>query len=514
MTPEQIKAALRAKGYVVGSEGGGGYGSEPGDAYVPGVTSYYYYGPRGRVSASEAAAATGIPEATLTAAESQLVATPEESSSLYPSRGGGGFFSMLTDLVTSPQFMMAASVVAPSILAANAAAAPAAAAAAAPAGAAAAPIVEPGMLSSAVGGGAPAATAFPVTTSPLASMGGPNILMDFPANMIDSSLGEAYNALGVGAGAPAAGAANALAPVVEPGMLSSTVGGANTLAPAAVGAAPAAANALTDVVSPGEGIDASLGQAYNALGVSAGGLPAGAFDTLAKFAKDYGVPLSALISGITGSQAAKSAADVQAQSAREARDLAKQIYEKQVSLQEPFRTAGITAQNQLLTLLGLQGGTQGAEFGRYARPFGMQDFQADPGYAFRLSEGLKALEASRAAKGGLLSGATGKALSRYGQDLASQEYGSAFNRYQTERTNRLAPLGSLMQTGQAAASNQGTVAGQYGTTAGNLTTDIGAVTAGGQLGSARAISNALGAYTNYLGNQNLAQAIRESQYNR
>ena len=48
------------------------------------------------------------------------------------------------------------------------------------------------------------ATAFPVATSPLATMGAPNILMDFPANMIDTSLGQSYNALGVGAGVPAA----------------------------------------------------------------------------------------------------------------------------------------------------------------------------------------------------------------------------------------------------------------------------------------------------------------------
>ena len=164
---------------------------------------------------------------------------------------------------------------------------------------------------------------------------------------------------------------------------------------------------------------------------------------IAKFAKDYGVPLSALISGITGSRAATNAAEIQAQSAREARALAEKIFNEQKALQEPYRAAGITAQNQLLNLLGLSGNTAAAEYGKYARPFGMADFQADPGYAFRLSEGLKALEASRAARGGLLSGATGKALTRYGQEMGAQEYGSAFNRYQTERANRLQPLAGL-----------------------------------------------------------------------
>ena len=222
------------------------------------------------------------------------------------------------------------------------------------------------------------------------------------------------------------------------------------------------------------------------------------------------VPLALAGTGVLGAVTAQSAAQTQADAARYAADQAYKIYQEQKALQEPFRTAGITAQNQLLTLLGLQGGTPGAEFGRYARPFGMQDFQADPGYAFRLSEGMKALEASRAARGGLLSGATGKALSRYGQDLASQEYGSAFNRYQTERANRLAPLGSLMGTGQAAAANQVGSAGQYGTNLSNLTTSGAAAQAAGQVGMANALTGSLNTYLNYSADQNIANALQEA----
>jgi len=70
------------------------------------------------------------------------------------------------------------------------------------------------------------------------------------------------------------------------------------------------------------------------------------------------------------------------------------------------------------------------------------NFQADPGYGFRMSEGLKALERSAAARGGLVSGGAGKALQRYGQDLASQEYGNAFQRFQQDRAAR-AGLGQM-----------------------------------------------------------------------
>jgi hypothetical protein len=401
------------------------------------------------------------------------------------------------------------------------------------------------------------ATAFPVATSPLATMGGPNILMDFPANMIDASLGQSYNALGVGSGVPAAagtvGAANALtmadlaAADASAGLLGSsnaltTGAGAGTLAgyggagdvlnaatggvitgadaatglgAAAAGAATgagAATNALSGYGGAGDVLDPVTGSVISAADAAAITNAGFNLSDFAKLAKDYGVPLSLLASAFMGSRAATDAANIQAESAREARQLARDIFNEQKALQEPYRAAGITAQNQLLNLLGLSGNTAAAEYGKFARPFGMSDFQADPGYAFRLSEGMKALEASRAAKGGLLSGATGKALQRYGQEMGSQEYGSAFNRFQTERSNRLQPLSGLTTLGQAAAANQGAAAGAFGQTAGNLTTSIGAAQAAGQVGMTNALTGALGQYLNYSANQDLANALRRSSY--
>lgn len=52
----------------------------------------------------------------------------------------------------------------------------------------------------------------------------------------------------------------------------------------------------------------------------------------------------------------------------------------------------------------------------------------DPGYQFRLRQGVNALDASAAARGSLSSGAAQKALVGYGQDLGSQEYGAAYGR--------------------------------------------------------------------------------------
>lgn len=164
--------------------------------------------------------------------------------------------------------------------------------------------------------------------------------------------------------------------------------------------------------------------------------------------------------------AATSAAQAQLKLGREQLAQQKELYEKAIGLQEPFRQAGLTAQNRLLTYLGLPGGTGGADFGLYNRDFGMSDFKTDPGYAFRMSEGMKALERSAAARGGLLSGATLKGVERFGQNLASEEYANAFNRYQAERAARINPLQAMLGQGQTATSAMGGLTSQQAQSAG------------------------------------------------
>ena len=160
-------------------------------------------------------------------------------------------------------------------------------------------------------------------------------------------------------------------------------------------------------------------------------------------------------SSLLGADAAGSAASTQADAANRAADLQYKQWQESVALQEPWRKAGETALNKLVPLA--------TEY----TPFGMQQFQADPGYGFRMSEGMKALERSAAARGGLLSGATLKGIQRFGQDLGSQEYQNAFNRYQTERAARLQPLQSLAGVGQTTANTLGAAGTNYGQNVGN-----------------------------------------------
>lgn len=195
--------------------------------------------------------------------------------------------------------------------------------------------------------------------------------------------------------------------------------------------------------------------------------------------------------GAIASSGSKKAADVQDRAAQEDRALQREMFQKQIELQEPFRQAGLTAQQQIMQLLGIGGDKTAAGYGSLAQPFGTEQFQQDPGYAFRQSEGVKALERSAAARGGLLSGSTMKGIQRFGQDLASQEYQNAFNRYQVERAARLNPLQSLMGSGQSAANVLTGAAGQTAQAQGQSIYNAGQARASGYIGSSNALASAL-----------------------
>lgn len=205
---------------------------------------------------------------------------------------------------------------------------------------------------------------------------------------------------------------------------------------------------------------------------------------------------STVVSGAVGISAANKASKAQVQSTQDANAAQKEMFDKQVELQEPFRQAGITSQNKLLEYLGLGGDTAAPTYGKYARDFSMQDYTADPGYGFRFSEGLKALDRTAAARGGLLSGSTLKNAQRFGQDQASQEYQNAFNRYQINRANQLTPLQSLMGAGQTSANTLTNAAGNLGSDMAQNYIGAGNARASGYVGQANALTGAISTGTN------------------
>lgn len=163
------------------------------------------------------------------------------------------------------------------------------------------------------------------------------------------------------------------------------------------------------------------------------------------------IPAAAtLIGGAMQSKATSQAADAANAQNQAAIDLQKRMYEEGVARQQPFLQGGTEDYNRLRQLM--MGGPQAA-----------QNFlQMDPGYGFRLSEGLKSLDRQAAARGGLISGGALKAAQRYGQDVASQEFGNAYNR-----------LAGLAQIGPSAAGVMNTLGQNYATGAGNVYNEMG-----------------------------------------
>jgi len=144
-------------------------------------------------------------------------------------------------------------------------------------------------------------------------------------------------------------------------------------------------------------------------------------------------------------------------------------------------------------------------FGKYATAEYTPEMFAkgmDPGYQFRLKEGMQGLERSAAARGGLLSGGTLKGIQRYGQDMASQEYTNAFNRYQAERTGTLNPFQAMAGQGQSTANTLTNMGMNYANQAGEAYQGAGNARASGYVGQANALNQGISGVSNlYFQNQ-------------
>ena len=193
---------------------------------------------------------------------------------------------------------------------------------------------------------------------------------------------------------------------------------------------------------------------------------------------------SAVIGGAAASRGASKAARAQQQAAQTAAATEERMLERQLAETAPFRQLSLEQLNRLAALYGPEGA--------YTRAPSAAEIQTDPGYAFRLAEGQKALERSAAARGGLLSGSMLKGTQRFGQGLASQEYASAYERARQQRadvTNALLGIGGY---GPSLASSAAGAIGQTGANLANLQMGAGQARASGYLGQANALAQALG----------------------
>lgn len=180
---------------------------------------------------------------------------------------------------------------------------------------------------------------------------------------------------------------------------------------------------------------------------------------------------------ITGQNAKRE----QQEAADRANATQREMYDQTRADQQPWMDAGKSALSDLTR-----------QMPELNRSFGESDFKADPGYAFRMAEGQKAIERSAAARGGLSSGGTLKALTRYGQDTASNEYQNAYSRFTNDQSNRFNRLASLSGVGQASASNLMGANQNYGNQVSQNQLGMGNANAAYQMG----IGNTLTGLTN------------------
>ena len=237
----------------------------------------------------------------------------------------------------------------------------------------------------------------------------------------------------------------------------------------------------------------------------------------------YAIGGASLVSGLIGADAAKSAANTQAQSAQQALDFQKQQFNTIQQQTTGGRAAGANALN---TLGSLGSGTYqmydangnptggGIGSGYLTKQFTPEDFSAgiDPGYAFRQQQGQEATNRMANTAGGLIGGNALQGLQNYSQGLASQEYGNAFNRFQTGRQNIYNTLAGIAGLGQNSTNTSATAAGNAANSVGNTIQNLGAAQAGGTVGAANAITGGIqNAGNQYYLSQLLASKQNQNQ---
>jgi hypothetical protein len=251
--------------------------------------------------------------------------------------------------------------------------------------------------------------------------------------------------------------------------------------------------------------------------------------------------IAPIVGGIIGAIGASKAGGAQANAANSAAQLQHQDQQASLAFQEqqwntqqqneaPWLKAGSQAENTLSGLLGTPGqGLLTPWTQQFQAPTAATE-QNDPGYQFRLQQGMSALQNSAAARGGLLSGNTAQAVTQFGQDYASNEYSNVYNRAlgeyqqsynifegnQANQFNRLSALAGggqvaasqLGQQGQAASSNIANINLAGGAQQGASIMAGGSARASGYAGIANALSGGLNNLSQYallsqlLGNQN------------
>lgn len=173
--------------------------------------------------------------------------------------------------------------------------------------------------------------------------------------------------------------------------------------------------------------------------------------------------------GLYGSLSGEDAAKEQKKAAQREYALKQKMYKQGRLDLEPYRAFGGNA------LTDMQSWMSGPS-GSFKAPT-MEDVQKTPGYQFRLDQGLDTVQNSAAARGGLLSGNALRSIDEYGQNFATGEYDTAYNRAVQEYMNELNKRMGFVNLGYGAAGGQAGLSQDFGQTGGEAINRIGQASA-------------------------------------
>jgi hypothetical protein len=193
----------------------------------------------------------------------------------------------------------------------------------------------------------------------------------------------------------------------------------------------------------------------------------------------YVIGGTSVLNYIAQTQAAKDAAEAQLEATGSSNALLNTIDLRNRADLAPWREAGTDALGRLTSKVAA----------------GPGDYVSSPYYNWLVGEGTKAIERSASARGGLLSGRTGKELIRYGENAATTDYDNWLRRYY-ESLNPDLSLAGLGQTSTGQAVTSGTnIAGQQAAN----TLAGGTAQAGQYINQANALTGAVNSgLNNYL----------------
>ena len=138
---------------------------------------------------------------------------------------------------------------------------------------------------------------------------------------------------------------------------------------------------------------------------------------------------------------------------------------------------------------------QGGDYGSLNKKFTVGDFYDDPvtklGMEFGLNEGTKAINAGAGAAGLRNSGATLKALTKFGTDYAGTKAGESYNRFYGDQDRVFNRLSGVAGTGQTAATNTASMGAQTASNIGNTLTAAGNARGAASIAKGNAMSGAL-----------------------